>query len=145
MPEQVRAIDIATTVFGPRELVGRWIYLVAMFLPLWVILEVLRSPFPAYGYLHWVAGALVFVCALQFYRPTLALWLPVFLCYTWASAGAVWREIDAFQEFLTFGGEEHGRWEGWHTERMFLALIAFLIFVTIQVTFQIRRRHHDAT
>ena len=142
MSQQTRASDIANAVLRPLERSGRWIYLLAMLLPAWGTLEALLSPFPTYGYLPWVSGMLVFVCAAQFLRPTFALWLPVFLWYAWASVGAIWGMIGTFQDY---GSEDHSRWEGWYTEWMFLAFTAFLIYVTVQVTIQIRRRPGDAT
>ncbi|MES2952315.1 MAG: hypothetical protein V4858_27625 [Pseudomonadota bacterium] len=142
MSSQTRVADIAATLLGPRERSGRWIYLVAMLLPAWGTLNAVLSSFPTYGYQHWVSASLVVICGAQFYRPRLALWLPVFVWYAWASLGAIWDAIDRFQDY---GSEDHGRWEGWHTERMFLSFTAFLIYVTVQVSIQIRRRPLDAT
>ena len=136
MSQQTLVTGIATTFLGPRERSGRWVYLLAMLLPAWETLNVILSSFPTYGYQHWVAAAMVVICGAQFYRATLALWLPVFLWYAWASVGAIWGLIGTYQDY---GSEDHSRWEGWQTEWIFLSFTAFLICVTAQVTIQIRR------
>lgn len=142
MSQRPRAIDIAAAVPGPRERSGRWTYLVAMLVPAWHALNEILSPFPTYGYAPWISAGLVVVCAIQFYRPTLTLWLPVFLWYAGVSAGAIWSEIGVFQDY---GSEDHSRWEGWHTEWVSLTFTAFLIWVTVQVALQIRKRARNAT
>jgi hypothetical protein len=126
----------------PRARTDRWVYIVAMLLPAWGALDAVLSPFPSYGYTTWLSGAVAVVCALQFYRPTVVLWLPLLLWYAWGSFQAILREIGAFRDY---GSEDHSRWEGWHTEWMFLAFTALLVCLTLLIAVQGRLRRQDAT
>lgn len=140
MPQQQTFIRcVGAALLQPRGRAGRWVYLLAALLPGWIALHALFSPFQSYSHGAWLSAVLLVACLLQFHRPTLLLWLPVFSWYAWLSARAVWREIEAFQEYRTYGGEEHGLWEGWHSEWIFLAITIFLIAVTLAIAIQLRQ------
>lgn len=132
-------------MLAPLARSGRWVYLVAFILPAWSTIDVVLSPFPIYGYGAWLGAALAVVCLLQFYRPTLLLGLPVVVWYAWATAGSLWREIGAFDDYRTYGREDHTRWEGWQTEWIFLVFTIFLGSVATCVVLHILRRPRHAT
>jgi hypothetical protein len=142
MSQQTRPLDVADLLLTPRSTSGRWVYLVAMLFPVLDVRSQLLSPFPIHGYGIWVSAALLLACALQFYRPRLVSWLPVFGWYAWATVQTIWREIEAFQDM---GSEDHSRWEGWETEWMFLAFTMYLALLTVCLALQIRRKPAHAT
>lgn len=121
---------------------GRWVYLVALLFPACEAILALLDPFPSYGYGQWISAVLVVVCVVQFFRPTTALGLPILLFYGWRSMQAAWSEFGAFQDY---GSEDHGRWEGWQTEWIFLGFTAYLIWVTVHIALDMRKSARDAT
>jgi hypothetical protein len=145
MSQQARVSATETALLAPLARSGRWVYLLAVLLPAWSTLDAVLSPFPIQGHGTWLSMALVVVCLLQFFRPTLLLGLPVFVWYAWASAGSLWREIGAFDDYRIYGGEEHSRWEGWQTEWVFLLFTIFLASVASCVMLHILRRPRHAT
>jgi len=100
------------------------------------------GPVPLYGHTHWISAGVAIACAIQFHRPTVVLWLPVLLWYSTRTLQVVVRQVGAFQDY---GSGDHSRWEGWHTEWIFLSFAAFLVFVTVAVALQIRAQGQDAT
>jgi hypothetical protein len=132
-------------LFKARSTSGRWVYLAALVVPLVgavSLVSQLLGPYPIYGYGVWLSLVWLFACALQWYRPCIANWLVVLGSYASVAYGAIVREVDAFQDI---GSEDHGRWEGWGTEWIFLALTLYLVAVTVGVALQVRRKHADAT
>lgn len=132
-------------LFRARSTSGRWVYLAALVVPVLGVVSLvsqLLGSYPIYGYGAWLSLVLLFACALQWYRPCVASWLVVLGSYAWLAYGAIDREIGAFQDI---GSEDHGRWEGWGIEWMFLALTLYLVAVTVGVALQLRRKRADAT
>ena len=142
MSHETRAKAFPAPLFTSRGRKGRWVYLLAVLWPAWEAMYAFFSPYPLYGYAHWISAAVVIACAIQFYRPTVALWFPVLLWYAERTFQAIVRQVGAFQDY---GSEDHSRWEGWHTEWVFLTFTAFLLFVTLATAVQIRARGDDAT
>lgn len=95
----------------------------------------LLGPYPIYGYGVWISLALGFTCALQWYRPCVAGWLVVLGYYVLAAYGSIVRQIEAFQDI---GSEDHGRWEGWGTEWIFLTITIYFVAVAFGVALQVR-------
>jgi hypothetical protein len=132
-------------LFKSRSTSGRWVYLAALVFPVIGVLSLvsqLLGPYPIYGYGAWISLALVFTCALQWYRPCIAGWLVVLGYYVWAAYGAIVREIEAFQDI---GSEDHGRWEGWGTEWILLTIAVYFVAVAVGVALQVRRKKAHAT
>jgi hypothetical protein len=132
-------------LFKARSTSGRWVYIATLFLPVVGVVSLvsqLLGPYPIYGYGVWLSLALLFACVLQWYRPCVAGWLFVLGYCALGAYGAIVREIEAFQDI---GSEDHGRWEGWGTEWMFLTITIYLVAVTVGVALQVRRRRVHAT
>ncbi len=86
--------------------------------------------------------ALVPVCLIQFFKPTLVGWGIVVFWYAWSVFDQIPRHIEAFQDK---GSGDHGSWEGWGMELAFIAFTAWFIAVAILVAVNHPRRVVNAT
>ena len=134
MPDQLR------TSLNRR----RHVYLLAMALPgislgLW-----LRSPYHLYQLDAWAWAwlALVPICLVQFFRPTVVGWSLVVVEYTWAVFLQIQQHIGAFEDF---GSEDHSRWDGWNVELPLLGVTACLVMVLIALVAYRPRKLVQAT
>lgn len=109
---------------------GRFAYLIALALPSFSLGSWLREPYPLYQLDAWAWIAVVPVCLVQLFRPTLGGWVLVVGTYSWFILLQVQQHIGAFEDM---GSEDHSRWEGWGTELVLLGITAWLLLVLVLV------------
>ena len=120
----------------------RHVYLLALILPAFSLLDWLRNPYYLYRLEEWAWFALAPICLLQFFRPTFLGWALVEVEYTWSVLRQIEVHIGAFQDI---GSEDHSRWEGWNSELGLLGFTAWLIVIIVLVTIHRPKRVAHAT